>query len=156
MDIVAQNLPRQAHFSQFVLVRAQQFLKGIEGVVISTGQSRRIVGKIVLQQVLAGLFLIQVRGDSMQPQISDGAWCLMRQPPEQPFIGRTLLIYLAETGGWLLKRVAAMEAPDSGGWLVRLTSRNSAYAPIELAVADPSDLIIAGELLEVVDGDAAG
>lgn len=98
-----------------------------------------------------GLFLVQVCGDSMQPQIRDGAWCLMRHPAEQPWVGRTILVCLPNSGGWLLKRVAAVEAPESGGWRVRLTARNPECAAVDLMLADASELVVAGELLEVVD-----
>jgi transcriptional regulator with XRE-family HTH domain len=97
-----------------------------------------------------GLFIARVSGDSMTPAIPDGAWCLFRQPAEQPWVGRTLLVHLPDTGGWLLKRVAAVEAPESGGWRVRLTSRNPAYSALELAIDDPSELVVAGEWLAVL------
>lgn len=86
----------------------------------------------------------------MAPLVPDSSWCLFRQPAEQPWVGRNLLVCLPDEGGWLLKRIAAVEAPESGGWVVRLTSRNPAYTPREVTFADVSEFIAAGELVEVL------
>lgn len=56
-----------------------------------------------------GLFLARVEGDSMQPTISDGAWCTFERPWAQPRIG--------EVG--IFMRQLAEEGPEGGRFTVK-------------------------------------
>lgn len=98
------------------------------------------------------LFLGRVFGESMRPLIADGAWCLFRQPVVSPALGKVVLVALGDDDGaaWLVKRVAAIEAPARGGLRVRLESSNPAYAPVELTVRSEAELRLVGELVEVL------
>ncbi len=121
---------------------------GVLGAVVAEGLPP--VGR---QLNSDGLFLAQVDEDAMAPLVPAGSWCLFREQVAQPWVGRTLLFWLPNHGGWRLRRVASVEAPEAGGWLVRLTARHSDVAPMQLACADLAELSVAGELLEVLKAE---
>lgn len=102
-----------------------------------------------------GLFLLRIAGDSMAPRVRDGDWVLLRQPVSPPLLGKVVLVQLPDTADgtvarWFLKRIAALEAPESGGMCVHLASTAPNVTPIVVQVADESELQFIGELVEVV------
>jgi len=103
-----------------------------------------------------GLFLLRIEGDSMAPRVVDGDWVLLRRPVQPPWLGKIVLAQQTEPGGdgalgrWWLKRVAALEAPESGGVRVRLESLAPGIATIVLEATDESELDLVAELVEVV------
>ena len=106
-----------------------------------------------------GLFLLRIAGDSMAPRVHDGDWVLLRQPVSPPLLGKTVLVQLpdpadASIARWLLKRIAALEAPEAGGICVHLASTAPDVATIMLRAGDESEAQFVGELVEVVSVDA--
>lgn len=102
-----------------------------------------------------GLFLLRIAGGSMAPRVRDGDWVLLRQPVSPPLLGKIVLVQLPDPADdtvarWFLKRIAALEAPESGGMCVHLASTAQNVPPIVLRVADDSELQFIGELVEVV------
>ncbi len=105
---------------------------------------------------LTGDFLIQVRGASMEPLVTDGDWCLLRRSVDTPLVGKVVLVAHGGEGGdddtaWQLKRVGAVAYDDEDGQLeVRLDSANRAFAPAHVRVRQERDLHVLGELVRVV------
>lgn len=111
------------------------------------------------RRTTVGLFLAQVHGTSMEPLISDGAWCLFRQPVAPPLLGRIMLVRTdpsgeGDAGTCQIKRIGALElAADSEGVRVRLDSLNPGVPPIEVRAAGEAELQVLGEFVEVVASD---
>lgn len=105
-----------------------------------------------------GLFLAQVSGSSMEPLAPDGAWCLFRTPVRPPLVRKVVLLQLRDSadeetgGGYLLKRIGAVEMLDAntGALRLRLDSVAKDFAPRYLTVRDEAELQAVGELVEVL------
>jgi len=110
-----------------------------------------------------GMFVSQVVGRSMLPQIPDGAYCLFRAGTEGSRQGKTVLVELRdavdpETGErYTVKRYEsskkAGENSEDGEWQhesITLRPRNPAFENIELAAADAARLRVVAELVEVL------
>ena len=105
-----------------------------------------------------GMFVAQVVGRSMEPDIEDGAFCLFASPVTGSRQGRTVLVRLRdaadpETGHrYTVKRYESEKAANGDTWRhTRITLRptNPAYAPIVLDGADEGALVVVAELVEV-------
>ena len=109
-----------------------------------------------------GMFVAQVVGRSMEPDIPDGAHCLFSAPVTGTRQGKTLLVELRdavdpETGErYTLKRYeSAKRGNGAGGWrhaAVTLRPANPDFAPIALSAGDEDRLRVVAELLEVLRG----
>ncbi|MEZ5126635.1 MAG: DEAD/DEAH box helicase [Thermoleophilia bacterium] len=118
-----------------------------------------------MRKLREGMFVAQVVGRSMEPQIPDGAFCLFAAPVTGSRQGKTVLVELAdavdpETGErYTVKRYESEKTEDDdGGWRhVRVTLRpnNPDFEPIELRVDDENVVAVVGEFLEVVGGAGA-
>jgi hypothetical protein len=107
-----------------------------------------------------GLFVAQVVGKSMEPQIPDGAYCLFGSPVEGTRQGKTVLVQLhdrtdPEHGGryTLKKYFSEKAASDDGSWRhvkVELRPNNPDFTPIELSTDDEDSLRVVAELLAVL------
>jgi transcriptional regulator with XRE-family HTH domain len=103
-----------------------------------------------------GLFLARAVGHSMEPLVPDGAWCLFRQPPTPPLLGKVVLLRTDLTGQgeaatFQIKRIGALELAEGGdGVRVRLDSLNPGVPPIELRATGEAELQAIGEFVEVV------
>jgi phage repressor protein C with HTH and peptisase S24 domain len=107
-----------------------------------------------------GMFVAQVVGKSMEPQIPDGSWCLFAAPLEGARQGKTVLVRLrdqpdSEHGGrYTVKRYFSEKAAsDEGAWRhVRITLKpnNPAFPPIELTTDDEGTVAVVAEMLEVL------
>lgn len=105
------------------------------------------------------MFVAQVVGRSMLPQIPDGAWCLFRAPVEGTRQGKIVLVELRdavdpETGGqYTVKRYDSAKVRHGGSWRherVTLRPLNPEFKPIELGRADEDRLKVVAELVEVL------
>jgi phage repressor protein C with HTH and peptisase S24 domain len=103
---------------------------------------------------LDGLFLARATGHSMEPSVPHGSWCLLRQPPAPPLLGKVVLVQHGGpdasdgVGGWQIKRVTRLDwSPD--GIDVRLSGDNPEAAPVDLHILSEDGLVVAGELVEV-------
>jgi len=108
-----------------------------------------------------GMFVSKVIGQSMEPVIPDGSWCLFRSDVEGTREGKTVLVQLRdavdpESGErYTVKRYTSEKAAvdASGGWRhTRITLRpaNRGYSPIVLTPEDEGALKVIAEFLEVV------
>ena len=105
------------------------------------------------------MFLAQVVGQSMEPRIPDGAYCLFASPVTGTRQGRTVLVQLRDavdpdTGQrFTVKRYRSEKTADDNGWRhvrILLEPLNSDYEPLELAAEDEESVAVAAELIEVI------
>lgn len=110
-----------------------------------------------------GMFVAQVIGKSMEPDILDGAWCLFRAPVEGSRPGRTVLAQLRdavdpETGQrYTVKRYESEKAAKGDRWRherITLKPINPDFEPIVLTGNDERELQVIAELIEVLGGDS--
>jgi ATP-dependent helicase YprA (DUF1998 family) len=107
-----------------------------------------------------GMFVAQVVGRSMEPQIRDGAYCLFRMPVRGTRQGKTVLVQLRdavdpETGErYTVKRYSSEKADtEEGTWRhvkIILSPTNKDFDPIEVVADDEMDLAVVAELLAVI------
>jgi SOS-response transcriptional repressor LexA len=113
-----------------------------------------------------GMFVAQVVGKSMEPQILDGSWCLFAAPVEGTRQGKTVLVRLRDQvdpehgGRYTVKRyISEKAASDEGGWRhvkITLKPNNPSYLPIELTTDDEGTVAVVAELIEVLgEGEPA-
>ena len=113
-----------------------------------------------------GMFVAQVVGQSMEPAIPDGAWCLFSAPVEGTRQGKTVLVQLRdeidpETGErYTVKRYESEKAAqndDGDRWRharITLKPRNPRFRPIVLEPTREGQVQVVAELLEVLDRHA--
>ena len=108
-----------------------------------------------------GMFVAQVVGESMEPAIPDGAWCLFRAPVGGTRQGKTVLVQLRdatdpETGQrYTVKRYRSEKAKEGDSWRhekIILEPVNPDFEPIVLTGADEGQLQVIAELVEVLGG----
>lgn len=106
-----------------------------------------------------GMFVAQVVGQSMEPQIPDGAYCLFASPVTGTRQGKTVLVQLRdgtdpETGHrYTVKRYESTKAANGDKWrhtLVTLKPVNPSFAPIVLRDLEEETLQVIAELVEVL------
>ena len=98
-------------------------------------------------------FLAQMHGNAMAPRIQDRDWCLFRRPGRAPWLGKIVLVETPEA--WLVRRIAAVELPVTGGLQMRLECMDGTNpTPIRAqSLALPTgeaDFVAWGEFTEVV------
>ena len=107
-----------------------------------------------------GMFVAQVVGESMEPAIPNGAWCLFRGPVEGTRQGKIVLVQLRdatdpETGQrYTVKRYASKKAKEGDSWrheTITLKPANPDFEPIVLTGADEGELQVIAELVEVLE-----
>ena len=106
-----------------------------------------------------GMFVAQVVGHSMEPNIPDGSYCLFARPVTGTRQGKTVLVQLRDgvdpdTGQrFTVKRYQSQKATDAEGWRhvrIVLEPTNPDFAPIELTTDDEDSVTVVAELVEVV------
>ena len=106
-----------------------------------------------------GMFVAQVVGESMEPRIPDGAWCLFASPVTGTRQGWTVFVRLRDsvdpdTGErFTVKRYRSEKAADEEGWRhvrIILEPVNPAFESIHLTVEDEGAVEVVAELVEVV------
>jgi type I restriction enzyme, R subunit len=114
-------------------------------------ESRRQLGR--------GMFVAQVVGESMEPAIPDGSYCLFVAPVTGTRKGKTVLVQLRdatdpETGErYTVKRYESEKATNGDSWRqTRITLRpmNPDFQPIVLTDASERQLQVVAEFLEVL------
>ncbi len=107
-----------------------------------------------------GMFVAQVVGQSMEPAIPDGSYCLFASPVTGSRQGKTVLVQLRdtldpETGErYTVKRYESERAREGDSWKherIRLKPVNPAFEPIELTGADEGQVQVIAECVEVVE-----
>ncbi|MBL4845070.1 MAG: S24 family peptidase [Planctomycetes bacterium] len=106
-----------------------------------------------------GMFVAQVQGDSMAPEVPDLAYCLFRVPRAGSRQGRRLLVWHAgrddpHTGGcYTLKVYTSEKASREDGWehtRIVLSPLNPAYDPIVLTPEAEGEVGVIAELVQVL------
>lgn len=107
-----------------------------------------------------GQFVARVFGESMQPRIPDGAWCLFRPCPAGSRENRLLLVqlrteYSSETGGrYTVKKYHRVSRQAESEQIeldvIDLLPLNSAFKPIRLTAENAGEVVINAEFVEVV------
>jgi type III restriction enzyme len=107
-----------------------------------------------------GMFVAQVQGASMEPEVPDGAYCLFRPPRAGSRQGRRLLVWHSGiddpmTSGHYTLKVYTSEkaATGEGSWQhtrVVLKPLNPEFEPIVLTPKDEGDLLVIAELVTVL------
>ena len=109
-----------------------------------------------------GMFVAQVVGKSMEPDIPDGAYCLFRAPVEGTRQGKTVLVRMRddtdpESGQrYTVKRYRSEKVADGDSWRhtrISLNPINADFQPIVLANAEEGQFQVIAEVLEVL-GDS--
>jgi SOS-response transcriptional repressor LexA len=106
------------------------------------------------------MFVAQVSGTSMEPEIPDGAYCLFGPAPEGTRQGRTVLVWLEgetdpEHGGhYTIKRYESEKVSDLGGEFrhtrITLKPLNPDFEPIVLTPESEGQVRVLAELVEVL------
>ena len=107
-----------------------------------------------------GMFVAQVVGQSMEPRIPDGSYCLFSSPVTGSRQGKTVLVQLRdgidpETGErfTVKKYKSEKAAAESGAWRhykITLKPNNPDFEDIELTVDDEGEFNVIAEFLEVL------
>ena len=107
------------------------------------------------------MFVAQVAGKSMEPQIPDGAYCLFAAPIEGTRQGKTVLVQLhdrsdTEHGGrFTVKRYFGEKSASADGtWShvkITLKPNNPDFPAIELTTDDEEAVKVVAEMIEVLE-----
>lgn len=108
-----------------------------------------------------GMFVAQVVGKSMEPQIPDGAHCLFAAPVEGSRQGKTLLVQLHDRSDpelgerFTIKKYFSEKAgADDGSWRhvkITLKPNNPDFEAIELTADDEGTVAAVAEVAEVIE-----
>ena len=110
-----------------------------------------------------GMFVAQVVGQSMEPDIPSGSYCLFASPVTGTRQGRTVLVQLRdaadpETGQrFTVKRYRSEKTTDEDTWRnirIVLEPTNPDFASIELTVDDENSVTVVAELIDVIGPNA--
>ncbi|MBI2395154.1 MAG: LexA family transcriptional regulator [Deltaproteobacteria bacterium] len=120
------------------------------------------VGRWVVPRARArlapGMFVAQVRGDSMEPSVPAGSWVLFRAPPRQ-IDGRIVLVQIRDAedpddaGAFVLKKLERRRV--HGRTRLRLVSQNRRHQPIEIERLESERYRVIAELVEVLASGGA-
>ena len=111
-----------------------------------------------------GMFVAQVVGESMEPAVRDGAWCLFRAPVEGTRQGKIVLVQLREatdpeTGQrYTVKRYRSEKAKVGYSWRhekITLKPVNPDFEPMVLTGSDEGEFQVIAELVEVLEPKAS-
>lgn len=115
-------------------------------------------------KVPTGAFVAQVRGRSMEPTITDGAWCLFRPPTAGSREGKVLLVAHhaisdPEAGGrFTVKRYRSTKLAVMDDWKhasITLMPDNPAFAPIGIDEHQAGEMAIVAEFVRVWPSNSA-
>ena len=125
-----------------------------------SGWDREWVGLNAGRVLREGMFVAQVVGESMEPRIPDGAYCLFGSPVTGSRQGRVVLVRMRdeidpETGErFTVKRYRSEKTEDENGWRhveITLEPLNPAFEPIRLPPTDDEGCVeILAEFVEVI------
>ncbi len=110
-----------------------------------------------------GMFVAQVVGHSMEPGITDGAYCLFASPVTGSRQGRTVLVQLRDTADpetghrYTVKRYESEKARVGDSWRhtrITLKPTNPAFDPIVLQDVDDEAVQVIAELIEELGSTA--
>ena len=108
-----------------------------------------------------GMFVAQVVGKSMEPAISDGAYCLFAAPVGGSRQGKTVLVQMRDAADpesgerYTVKRYESEKTDDGDSWRhtkITLNPVNADFEPIVLTGTDEGSLQVVAEVVEVLGG----
>ena len=111
------------------------------------------------QVVTPGMFVAQVIGESMQPRIPSGAWCLFRPCPVGSRQDRLLLVQVhkhfdPEDGGrYTVKKWRSTKRSSGDGWehqTIELVPLNPEFQSLKISAEDAVDVRVIGEFVRVL------
>ena len=155
---VLSNVPSAAKFNTHVPVydlSAAAGDWGPEGIPTEIGWIA-----VPNQSLSPGMFAACVSGQSMEPRIPSGSWCLFRPCPAGSREGRLLLVQVntqtdPEDGGrYIVKRYHAIKQVAEDGWehqAIQLEPLNTDYQPIEISSEEADDIRVVGEFVRVIE-----
>ncbi len=106
-----------------------------------------------------GMFVAHVVGQSMEPAVPDGSYCLFASPVTGARQGRTVLVQLHDTvdpdtgDRFTVKRYRSEKTTNEDGWRhvkIVLDPVNPDFEPIELTMDDEESVTVVAELVEVI------
>ena len=106
-----------------------------------------------------GMFVAQVVGKSMEPTISNGAYCLFAAPVGGSRQGKTVLVQMRDAADpesgerYTVKRYESEKADDADSWRhtkITLNPANPDFDPIVLTGAEEGSLQVVAEVVEVL------
>ena len=106
-----------------------------------------------------GMFVAQVVGQSMEPAIPDGAYCLFRAPVEGTRQGKIVLVQMRddtdpESGErYTVKRYESEKVADGDSWRhsrISLSPINPDFQPITLTGTDDGQFQVVAEVVDVL------
>ncbi len=109
-----------------------------------------------------GMFVARVVGQSMEPRVPDGAYCLFASPVTGARQGRIVLVQLRDvvdpdTGHrFTVKRYRSGRTTDADGWRhveITLEPINPDFGPIVLTADEEDSVAVVAELIEVIDSE---
>lgn len=113
-------------------------------------------------QFSEGMFIAQIKGKSMEPQIPDQSWCLFRPASAGTRNGKIMLVQHSRiydssyTGGYTVKRYKSERVCDEEGnqlhVKVALEPFNSEFETIELIAGEEDEFRLIAEFVEVIKG----
>jgi SOS-response transcriptional repressor LexA len=116
--------------------------------------------KVRGQRLSKGMFAARVIGESMEPKIPSGSWCLFRPCPAGTKQNRLLLVQLnsftdpIDGGRYTVKKYRSEIESVEDSWQhksITLVPLNPAFDPIHISPNDAPDLRIIGEFVCVID-----
>lgn len=128
---------------------------GPDGVPVESGWV-----KVPGERLVEGMFVAQVVGESMEPRIPSGSWCLFRPCPSGTRNGRLILMQIQthldpEDGGrYTVKKYKSTKVTNEEGSThesVELQPLNPAFDAIQIKAEDTADLRVIGEFVRVLD-----
>jgi superfamily II DNA or RNA helicase/diadenosine tetraphosphate (Ap4A) HIT family hydrolase/phage repressor protein C with HTH and peptisase S24 domain len=111
------------------------------------------------KQLTRGMFVAQVVGQSMEPKIPSGSWCLFKPLAGGSRQNKLVLVQLnthidpIDGGRYTVKQYHSTKTSAEDGWhhdTIELQSLNPDYEPILLDPENASDVRIIGEFVAVV------
>lgn len=106
-----------------------------------------------------GMFVAQVVGQSMEPSIPDGSYCLFFSPVEGTRQGKTVLVQLRDTADpetgerYTIKRYESEKQQAGDEWRhtkITLKPTNPTYESIVIENAEEGELQVVAECVEVL------
>lgn len=101
-----------------------------------------------------GLFLAQIRGTSMQPQLRDGDWCLFSARfTDTDWLGKLALLRETDASGltaWVVKRVTGIELGDGDQRRLLLASLNPDFPPRQVTLDGSGDVAVVALVRELL------
>ena len=159
--LVVQPTPKERHVNCLPLFPLKAAAGAFSGPQNVADDEFEWVKIRTTRRLSPGMFVAQVIGKSMEPDIPDGSYCLFKAPVEGSRQGKTVLVQLRdsvdpETGErYTVKRYKSEKVKDGDSWRhisITLDPINPDFAPIILTGSEEGQLQVIAEVVEVLGG----